>query len=69
MVLEGEAYVLAAAAGASVGLSWVWPKKGLKRLESFRKALQDCVRTYAIVAALLLAAAAVETATIMFASL
>ena len=69
MILKGEAYVFAAAAGASVGLSWLRPKKGLKRLASLRNALQQCVHTYTLVVALLLAAAAVETATVVLTSL
>lgn len=69
MILEGEAYVFAAAAGASVGLSWLRPKKGLKRSESFHEALRECIRTYTLVVALLFVAAAVETATVTLFSL
>jgi len=70
LVLEGEAYVFAAAAGTVVGVSWIKPKwlhreEGLSRVEAFKKGFEECLRLYVFVAALLFVAAVVETATIM----
>lgn len=71
LILEGEGYVLASAAGVDLGLSWLKPgwmykEEELPRSESFRRALKDCLRFYVLVATFLLAAAAVEVATISF---
>lgn len=71
LVLEGEGYVLTSVAGVDLGLSWLKPRwvykgEGLSRLESFRRALKDCLRIYVLVATFLLAAAVVEVATISF---
>lgn len=65
LVLEGEAYVFAAAAGTLTGLSWVKPEKGSSRLEAFKKALGRCLQAYVFIAAFLVVAAAAETAIIM----
>lgn len=69
-VLEGEAYVFAALAGAIVGFSWIRPAhvyhdEALSRIDAFRKSFRECLRLYAFVALLLLVAAVVETATII----
>jgi len=64
VILEGEAYVFAAAAGALTGFSWISPKAGLSRRQAFEKALKECLKIYLFVTALLLVSAAVETATI-----
>ena len=71
LVLEGEGYVLAGVAGVSLGLSWLRPGwvyggEGLSRLDSLKRALKDCGRIYFLVALFLLAAAIVETATIVY---
>lgn len=71
VVLEGEGYVMASIAGVTLGLSWLKPDwmfkgEGLCRVEALRKALRECVRIYTVVAMVLLAAAIVETATIMY---
>jgi hypothetical protein len=71
LVLEGEAYVLAALAGAIVGVSWVkprwiWAGEDLSRGNAFKKALKECLRLYVFVAVLLFAAAVVETVTVLF---
>lgn len=63
--LEGEGYVLAAAAGTVVGLSWFRPSVDLSRREAFRNGLQECGSIYVVIFLLLLAAAVAETATIL----
>ena len=70
LILEGEGYVLASLAGINLGLSWLRPKwayevEELSRLESFKKALWDCLRSYVLVALLLFVAAVVEALTVM----
>ena len=71
LMLEGEAYVLAAVAGTVAGVSWIKPnvlhykEEALGRSEVFRRALNECLRLYLFVAVLLLVAAIVETATIV----
>lgn len=70
VMLEGEAYVFAAAAGTIAGASWVRPvlvyqKDGLSRVQALKISLKECLRIYAFVVALLLVAAIVETATIL----
>ena len=72
LILEGEAYVIAAVAGVTVGLSWLrpsWAYKGqnLSRKEAFRMAVIECGRMYVLVAMLLLVGAVVETVTIVYA--
>jgi hypothetical protein len=64
LVLEGEAYVLAATVGTTIGYSWLKPPKNISRGKAFSDALKGDVNAYAFVILLLLAAAAVETATI-----
>lgn len=70
-VLEGEAYVIAAAAGIILGLSWLkpeWVLKGDKmpRPRALRTAFTDCVRLYFWVILLLVAGAVVETVTLIY---
>jgi hypothetical protein len=91
MLLEGEAYVIAAAVGLTVGYSWLTRSKELSpepppsriysevfgdlgpresaelepsRFEFFRCALKRDMSAYVLVILLLIAAAAVESATI-----
>jgi hypothetical protein len=64
MVLEGEAYVLAAAVGTSVGYSWLRPQEDLSRYEALKGAFKRDGKAYVLVFLFLLAAAAVESATI-----
>jgi len=73
LVLEGEAYVFAATAGAVVGVSWVKPDlsyrgEGLSRVEAFKRALRECLRLYVLVAVLLFVGAVLETVTILLIS-
>jgi uncharacterized membrane protein SpoIIM required for sporulation len=63
-VLEGEAYVMAAAVGTTVGYSWLMQPRDLQRRKAFADALKKDVKAYAFVIFLLLAAAAVESMTI-----
>jgi len=70
LILEGEGYVLAGLAGMYLGLSWLSPKRaygddGLSRMESLKKAFGECVRIYILVVLFLLAAAVVETLTLV----
>jgi hypothetical protein len=64
LVLEGEAYVIAAAVGTTVGHSWLTRSTGLSRRERFKGAFKRDMSAYALVILLLIAAAAVESATI-----
>jgi hypothetical protein len=71
LVLEGEAYVVAAVAGVILGLSWLKPDwafkgEGLSRREAFRAALKECAHLYALVVLLLSVGAVVETVTIAY---
>jgi hypothetical protein len=71
LILEGEGYVLAAMAGVVLGLSWIRPSwvyrgEGLPRSEAVKRALGECTRIYVLVALILLVAALVETATVVF---
>jgi len=73
LILEGEAYVLAALAGVNLGLSWFQPKwvykeekDGLSRSEALRRALRESAYVYVFVVALLFAAAILETMTLVF---
>ena len=70
VILEGEAYIMAAAAGTVVGLSWVksgwlFKNKELSRVEAFKLALKEVRQLYKVVVMLLLVAAVVETVTIL----
>jgi len=70
LVLEGEAYVLAAIAGTVVGVSWIRSKwlygeESLTRTEAFKKALKECILMYILVVIFLFIAAVVEVATLM----
>jgi len=71
LILEGEGYVFAALAGLNLGLSWLKPKwayrgEEMSRSEAVKQAFRDCIRIYVLVALFLLAAAVVETITIVF---
>jgi hypothetical protein len=63
--LEGESYVLAAAAGWLTGFSWIKPRTGQSRRVAFEKALKECSKIYLLVAVFLFVSAAVETETIL----
>jgi hypothetical protein len=65
LVLEGEAYVFAAAVGTTVGYSWIRRPKGASRWEAFVDACGRDTVAYVFVVLLLLAAALVESETIM----
>jgi hypothetical protein len=68
ILLEGEGYVFAGAAGVILGLSWLRPRwvglEDVSRRESLRRAMKECAHLYVLVALLLLAAAAAETLTL-----
>jgi hypothetical protein len=69
IVLEGEAYVMAAVAGTVLGLSWLkweWVFRGenLSRKESLTKAFRECLCLYFWVVVFLFVAAAAETLTL-----
>jgi hypothetical protein len=71
LVLEGEAYIVAAVAGTIVGVSWIKPawlyrEEGLSRVDGFKKGFRECLRLYVLVVALLFVAAVVETAAIVY---
>jgi len=70
LVIEGEAYVLAALAGWVLGFSWVKPPyffdKRLSRWMSFEKAFMESVRIYVLVFLFLLVGASVEALTIPY---
>jgi hypothetical protein len=69
VVLEGEAYVLAALAGTLVGMSWakpVWTNRAQRsRLEALRTMLKEFMGISLAVVILLFAAAIVETVAIL----
>jgi hypothetical protein len=69
LVLEGEAYVLAAGAGTVVGVSWVKPRwvfdEELGRIKAFKKAFAECLKLYVFIVSLLFIAAIIETVTII----
>jgi hypothetical protein len=67
VVLEGEAYVLASAAGIVVGYSWLRPAEGQSRGEAFKTAFKQCTHVYALVAMILIVSAIVESATLILA--
>jgi len=71
LVLEGEGYVFAALAGLLLGLSWLKPEwayagESLSRSQALIRALKDGAYIYVLVASLLLAAAIVETMTLVY---
>jgi hypothetical protein len=71
VILEGLGYVLAGVAGLGLGLSWFKPKwmfkeESLSRWDAFKRAVRECAYIYVFVVVLLLAAAIVETATLVF---
>jgi hypothetical protein len=65
LVLEGEAYVIAAGVGTVVGYSWLKRPEDKSRSEAFARAFKRGASAYVFVVLLLLAAAAVESATII----
>jgi uncharacterized membrane protein SpoIIM required for sporulation len=69
LILEGEAYVLAALSGVILGLSWLKPKwiyknGALNRSEAFKHAFGECARICVLVVILLLVGTIVETTTL-----
>ncbi|MDH5787152.1 MAG: stage II sporulation protein M [Candidatus Bathyarchaeota archaeon] len=69
IVLEGEAYVIAAVAGTTLGLSWFKPNwvfrgESLSRREALVRAFKECFSLYFWVVLVLFVAAIVETLTI-----
>jgi len=71
VVVEGEAYVVAAVVGTVTGLSWVKPDwmfkdEKLSRWGALKVALREGMHLYAVVVLLLLAAAIIETVTIVY---
>lgn len=70
LILEGEAYALAAVAGTIVGASWLMPKRlyrqeDITRTQAFREALKESLRLYVLVIVLLLVAATAEAVTLL----
>lgn len=73
LVLEGEAYCIAAVCGTVVGASWVksrlvFGEEKLTRIESVKKALKESVGLYVWIILLLFVAAIIETATLVIIS-
>ncbi|MGQ9506381.1 MAG: hypothetical protein ACUVTB_00810 [Candidatus Bathycorpusculaceae bacterium] len=71
LVLEGEAWVLAALAGTGLGVSWFKPawmygEEGVSRRDALKKMLKECGCVYFLVILFLFAGAVVETLTIAF---
>jgi hypothetical protein len=71
VVVEGEAYVVAAVVGTVTGLSWVKPdwmfkNEKLSRWGTLKVALREGLYLYAVVVLLLFAAAIIETVTMMY---
>jgi hypothetical protein len=70
LILEGEAYVFAAVAGTTLGVSWLKPswlyreECGLSRVDALKKAFSEFKRMYFLVILLLFVGAIVETLTI-----
>lgn len=67
VIIEGEAYALAAAAGTVVGASWIKPKwvnreTKTMRIGALTSSLKECASLYVLVGLLLVIAAIVETA-------
>lgn len=72
LILEAEAYVLAAVAGTDLGLSWLKPERvyegegeRLSRREALKTAFKEVSYVYILVAVILFFAAIVETATLL----
>ena len=70
LVLEGEAYVLAALAGTIIGASWIEPallygKDVTGRAGALKRAASECFYVYLLVVAFLFFAAVVETVTLL----
>src|SRR4030042_4677412 len=70
LILEGEAYVLAALAGTIVGVSWVktkwvYAEEAVTRSAAIRKSVKACLVIYLVVVLLLFIGAIVETATLL----
>jgi hypothetical protein len=68
LIIEGEAYCIAAVCGTVVGASWVKPKwifidESLNRIGALKKALEECVWLYVFVVLLLSVAAVIEAIT------
>ena len=71
LVLEGEAWVLAALAGTCLGVSWFKPvwmygREELSRWDALKKMLKECGCVYFLVILLLFVGAFVEVLTIAF---
>jgi hypothetical protein len=69
VVLEGEAYVIAALAGFVLGLSWLKPGwafkgEGLSRKDGLVRGFRECFRLYMLVGFILFVVAIVETVTL-----
>lgn len=69
IVIEGEAYVIAAVAGTVLGLSWLKPSwayggKAVSRGQALRLAVKECASLYVLVAMMLIVAAVIEALTI-----
>lgn len=65
MILEGEGYVMASAAGVVLGLSWLMPSlifdgESLSRVEALKRAFREAGYVYIVVATILFVAALVE---------
>lgn len=70
LIVEGEAYVLAALAGTIVGVSWVktkwvYAEEAVTRSAAIRKSVKECLVIYLVVVLLLFIGAIVETATLL----
>jgi len=66
VVLEGEAYVVAAGAGVIAGISWVklrwgFGKEEMSRKEALKRGLREALRFYVVASGLLFAASVIET--------
>ena len=66
VLLEGEAYAVAALAGTVLGVSWMKPKwlykeEGIGRFDSWWRGLSECGAMYIVVASFLFAAAIIGT--------
>jgi hypothetical protein len=65
VIIEGEAYVVAAVAGTMLGLSWLKPSRShegkmASRLVALKRAVRECAYLYVLAAILLAAAAVIE---------
>jgi hypothetical protein len=73
LILEGEAYVIAAVAGALLGLSWLkpaWVNRGekLTRRLALQAAWIECAKLYFWVVLLLIVGAVIEAVTLAYLS-